>query len=446
MENEELEPFIADGISLGIPNPDATDVEMVDNVFFLDENGELHFRDEYIRSLGLDTVTLRDLTNRMKGVTLKDGKLYFQDSTLPKPVSLEELIGSYTSWQNKLTNGGIFWVGRTSITSAECDNIRVDVKGDPTSGANIEGGRVFVKDVNGNYPSFTTGTKAFSIDQYLLESDSNGLFDDGDFKTLNSSQWRWHDVPNLEIIIPPVDANKSATIIAKVSVRLIKSANPIIFRLIDDTSGVELDRVAIANDATESTEQQVTLTHYGDLVQKVQGLVAINCQCPSSLQQDILQSEPPHTLKVQFYVDDILTDDVITTTQNAAVVDSECILESTDVVKFSGLERRLIGLPNSISDEPIVNSSIDVVLYNVDKTDDVGRKTGTENFVNLTRKQVTFENPFSDANYSISLSSNKNINMWYEAKKPTGFVIMAEKSMTGRVDWTAMKLKFEGDA
>lgn len=449
---EELNPFICDGLSLGIPSDSPTDVSRLDNVLFLDQDGELHFRDEYIRGLTdvlgnpVETVTLRDLTTRMRGVYAADGKLYFYDDTVSRPYSLEEVIGAYINWKNRLTNGGIFWTGRTQINSAECDNIIIDVEGDPSLPVNTEGARHFIKDSIGEYSPNANGTKCFSIDQYLTEAQTDDAFANGTFKTISTGEWRWHDVPNLEILIPPVDLDVSSHILAKTSVRMVKTGNPVIFRLYDETSQEELDRVAIGNDASETTEQQVTLTHVGPLTPQSEELQRIDCQCPNPDQVEIIEEEPPHTIKVQFYVNEILTENVVVSTNAALVTGGECELETTDVIKYVGAERRLIGLPNVISEDPIVNSSIDVILYNTSQKDKVGRKSGSISLSNADLAKVEFENEFSDANYSITLSCNKNINIWYTNKKPSGFTIRAEKKFTGTVDWSALKLKFEGDA
>jgi len=449
---EELTPFICDGISLGIPNSDASEVSQIDNALFLDENGELHFRDEYIRTLTdilgdpIDSIKLQDLLNRMKGVYIKDGKLYLYDSSLTRAYSLNEIIGAYNEWKNKLTNGGIFWIGRTQINSSECNNIKIDITGDPTYPIDTEEGRYFVKDTDGNYINASSGTKVFSIDRYLLESEANGDFSDGTFRRTATNEWRWHNIPNLQIVIPPVDLNMSAHILAKLNVRLIKTETPIIFRLYDLTADIELDRVAIANDSSDSIEQQITLTQIGQLTPISEELQQINCQCPNTDQQDILTDEPAHTLIVQFYVDEILTDSVSVPSYSANASGGNCVLETIDVVKYVGLERRIIGLPNTISDETITNSSIDVILYNVSGTDNVGRKSGSISFTNNDLYLVKFETAFSDADYQITISCNKNINIWYTNKKSTEFTIRAEKKFTGTVDWSVLKLKTEGVA
>jgi hypothetical protein len=447
----ELEPFITDGISLGIPN-DTDTVEKIDNAIFLDEDGNMHFRDAYVRSLvnilgeDVDSITLEDLAGRMQGVYMANGKLYFQDSTTSRPYSLEEIIGAYIKWKDKLTNGGIFWIGRTQVTMAECDNIIVNIEGDPTLPPNEDESRIYIKDNDGNYSTNATGTQVFSLDQYLLEADADDEFSGGDFKTLPSGLWRWHDIPNLEILIPPVNTNISSHILAKTNVRMVQVQSPVVFRLYDETAEEELDRVAIANDADEPVEQQVTLTHVGALTNVVEGLQQVNCQCPSVNQDASVQEEPPHRLKVQFYVNEILTDNVVVTTQTALMTSGECALQDESVTKYVGVERRLVGLPNNIADEPIVNSSIDVLLYNVDPDDNVGRKSGNVTFTNKDIMQVEFDSSFSSTGYSISLSTNKNINIWHTNKKPSGFTIRAEKKFTGIVDWSALLTISEGEA
>jgi hypothetical protein len=448
---DELTPFICDGISLGIPTQDATNISAIDNAIFLDENGEMHFRDEYIRNsvniLGesVDTITLKDITSRMKGVYVVNGKLYLYDESVDRPYSLNEIIGAYTSWKNKLKNGGLYWIGRTQITSSECNNVMINVEGDPTFSVNSDDGRYFTKDSVGNYTDNAIGTKVFSIDQYINESITDGIFTVSTYKTLPTNEWRWHDVPNMEIIIPPVNADISARIVAKLSVRLIKTDTPIVFRLYDETSNIELDRVSISNNSVDICEQQVLLTYIGSMTPEYEQLNQIDCQCPTDNQQSVLMTEPSHTIKVQFYVNDILNDDVVISTFSAVSSAGDCMLISTDIVKFVGAERRIIGIPNSLTTEPIVNSSIDVILYNVSKNDTCGRKSGSVTISNNDIVNISFENPFTDSLYSITLSCNKNINTWYTNKKSSGFTIRAEKKFTGTIDWTAIKLISEGN-
>ena len=69
MSDSTSSPFLTDGISLGIPNNSATEIEQVDNAIFLDENGEMNFKDSYVAGLTdingnkIKSLKLRDLYN-----------------------------------------------------------------------------------------------------------------------------------------------------------------------------------------------------------------------------------------------------------------------------------------------------------------------------------------------------------------------------------------------
>lgn len=446
--NTTPDPFLSTGISLGIPNSSAQTIESLDNVLFLDENGYLHFRDSWLSQQTdvdgnlIDTVTLQDLWTRINGVYVKNGKLYFKDSTVTRPYSLKEIVESYTSYKNKFVNGGIWWIGRTSINNSECENIMVDINGDPNLGRNVSGGRIFTKTA-GSYPSFASGTKVFSIDRYLSET----TFVDGTYKIDASGDMRWHNVPNLKIVVPPFDTNKVFMLFAKTTIRLINVESPILFRLYDTTTESVIDTITIGNGTLDPISQQQTLTFSGSLSTYSETFQRLNCQCPTTTQQESAEEEPPHTLQVQFYVDDQLTTNIFT--QNCdEVVDGSGVYIPTDTttIKYDSLERRLIGFPNDITSEPITNSSIECIIFDTTKDDIVGRKSGSIQFSDQDLYKVEFDNDFSDSNYSISISCNKNINMFYSNKKSSGFTIRSEKKFTGTVDWIATKLKSEGDA
>lgn len=448
-ETNQNEAFLADGISLGIPNTSATSIEQIDNAIFVDSQGHLRFRDNFVKNLTdvngnpVTTLSLQDLYTRINGVHVVDGQLYFKDASVSRAYSLKELVEAYVQWKNKLTTGGIFWIGNVRATNGNCENLMVNVEGDPNLGVNadeISGvGRVYEKDTDGDYPSNATGTKVFSIDKYISD-----LTDD--YRFASDGTWLWHDIPNVKILIPPVDVNKASVIIAKTNIRLIKSEKAIIFRLFDKTTGEELDRKAVANDTPLAVEQQPVLTFFGSLPTYKEKLEKLACQCPTEDQKVALQEEPPHEIVVQFHVDDHLTENVYKTKAENISGSLYELVDDTTTVRYDALERRLIGYPTSVSDEPLVNSSIDVLIFDTNKNDAQGRKTGSKSFKSQDMLEVTFDSPYTSSEYSISLSCDKNINIWYTSKKSGGFVIRAEKKFTGTVDWIATKLKSQGDA
>jgi len=445
--------FLADGITLGIPNTSATDVQSIDNAIFLDADGKLHFKDNYTQNLvditgeKVETLTLEDLYTRIKGVYVSNGKLYFKDSSVTKAYSLQEIVGAYIDWKNKLTNGGIFWIGSKRFTDNDCNNLIVNINGDPNLATNTspEYGipRLFDKSINSAYPTFSVGTKTFSIDQYIKDYV-------GDWKNETDGSWKWHDVPNLKITIPPVDSNKVAFILAKTNMRLIMSDKAVVFRLFDKTNGIELDRKAVQNETPLPTEEQITLSYTGKIITVIEAIQKLNCQCPTTEQIALAETEPTHDLIIQFHVEEYYPD-----TSNFDVYGSKCEnvsgalyvpTEDTTDVRYKALERRVIGLPNGISDQPIVSSSIDVMIFDTTPTDIVGRKAGVIAFNNSDLQSITFDTAFSSSDYSITLSNNKNINVWYTNKTNQGFIIRTERKFVGQVDWIATKLKFQGDA
>lgn len=442
----QSEPFITDGISLGIPNDSATDITSLDNAISVDGDGNLIFKDNYTQTLTdingnkVNYIKLKDLFQRINGVYAVDGTLFFKDSTIPRAYSLKEIIDAYTQWKNKLTTGGIYWIGSTKITNNDCNNLIVNVNGD----ANLEEntpeqlgiGRTFTKLTQTNdYPSDAFGTKVFSIDRYLsLLDDYNTITTPNGYAYNSDGTMRWHDIPNLSIILPPLDANKACFILAKANIRMVKANSPILFRIFDKTANIELDRKAINNDSISTAEQQPILSFVGVLpIYTSQN--KIGCECGLGDESVLLENNPPHTLSIQFHTEDILTDNVTY---------SSC--ENVSGVHYRALERRILGFPNAISDTPITNMSVDVIIFDTNKSESVGRKAGNISFKNQNTTNITFDNPFTGSDYTISLSCNKNINIWYTNKKSTGFTIVSENKFTGTIDWIATKIKSQGDA
>lgn len=446
--NTPAEPFLTEGISLSVPNESATEISQLDNAIYVDSEGNINFRDYYTDTLtdengnAITSIKLKDLITRVKGVYAQDGKLYFKDSAVSRAYSLKELVDSYINWKERLSTGGIYWIGSTRITNNECNNAIVNVQGDPNLDVNvplIQGlARVYVKsDVTNNYPTDATGTKVFSIDEYLNNlSDYDKNVNPNGYAYTNEGALRWHQVPNLTLTLPPLDENKASVIIAKINTRLIKSSSPIIFRLVDTTTNTELDRKSVMNDGILPTEQQPILTYFGKMPE-YNSPEKLACACAEENEKIALQNNPIRVLAVQFNTQEKFT-------ENDPVTYSSC--ENVSGVHFHGLERRLLGLPNAISETPIVNMSIDAVIYDISKSDSIGRKAGNASFVNKDTYEVVFERPFTGSDYTVSLSCNKNINTWYINKKSSGFTIKSEVKMTGTVDWIATKLKFEGDA
>ncbi len=176
----------------------------------------------------------------------------------------------------------------------------------------------------------------------------------------------------------------------------------------------------------------------------------MNCQCPTAEQTASQTTEPTHEIVIQFHLEDQYLDNA-----NFDIYGSSCQnisgnlyvpeLDPTDV-RYKALERRIIGLPNSISSDPIVQSSIDIMIFDTTPTDIVGRKAGSSTFNNGDLMTVTFDTAYSSSEYSINLSNNKNINVWYTNRTNSGFTIRSERKFIGQVDWVTTKLKFEGNA
>lgn len=453
------DPFLVTGISLGIPNNNATSIENIDNAIFLDESGNLHFKDSWVPTqndvdgIPLQSISLRDLWLRTKGIYSKDGQLYFKDDVVKRAYSLSEIVSAYAETKSKFVNGGLWWIGRTSITNAECDNIKINPQGDPTLEPDTDGGRIFFKE-NDSYVSVSAGTEVFSIDRYLETT----TFTDGDFKTNVDGSARWHDVPNLKLVIPAIDETKALMILSKLPIHMIGIDTPILFRLYDATTGETLDKVSMQSGSFEPSDHHVVLNYYGVIPSFKDKFKKLKCDCPTTAQLDNSNQEPPHVLKVQFYVNDKINtlpgeqNNVLDNITIQSYIENHvcCGNVYTETIerdiKYLSYERRVIGLPNNVSDESIVSTTIDCVIFDITQEDKVGRKAGNVEFSNMDKYEVVFSNPFSSSDYTVTISCNKNINTYYTSKKSTGFIIRSEKKFSGTVDWIATKLVTEGAA
>jgi len=404
--------FFASGITLTKPAETGSSgsISDVSTALFIDSNGNLNFRDEYVKKiLGKDSLSLKELYTRAKGVFVKEGKLYFKDESISRAYSLEEIIGACRRWKENLTTGSLWWLGRTSIDHAACANLpRFD---DPTGM---------------NY--------VWSVDRFL--SQVNRLSTCGDDTPLtfyektvdpNTGLWRWWDVPGLELVIPPVtDQYKLGMIIAKLAYGTYNSPEPIIFRLYDQTAGKELARTSVIQGCEAKIMNPVTISYFGTMPSSAEdctapencGCVTIDCvtgdtacDAPDTGTTVLSKfSSGSHLLKIQFHVINY---------------------QPNHYERVFGIEQ---------DGEYLSTSTIDAVVFDANPSDKFAKKQGTVQFNGESQKIVNFGTPMSSTSYSISLSSNRNINIWYDNKSETGFRINAELPFSGYVDWSIVNL------
>ena len=62
---------------------------------------------------------------------------------------------------------------------------------------------------------------------------------------------------------------------------------------------------------------------------------------------------------------------------------------------------------------------------------------GDKQLKNANAIQVLFDTPMPNSDYSVTLTKDQNVKLWYDNKTLNGFTIRAERKMTCNIDWTA---------
>jgi hypothetical protein len=402
-------PLQANGITLASRINDSKAVSVS-----TDGNGNLVLLDDYVKkTLGMQTgITLQQLYTRVNGVyTNSEGQIVFNDPTLSRPYTLEEIVSSCANWQSSITNGSLFWMNRVETDHTSCANI--PLKATPTSSTFV----------------------FFSIDRFLYNLNQNAantcntdVFASPNlFTNPLTGEWIWYNIPGLQMVLPPIpDAYKLGQLLAKLTYDTYNSPEPICFRLYDQTAGVELTRSAVLNCNPCDVAFPVTLLYQGQMIDNsVQCNLPENCGCvtvecatgdPSCDTPEVgdtisqVYSAGSHLIQVQFHVFNYQTD------------------------HWS----RVLGMQQD--NNYLSKSSIDAVIYDTNTNLKYGKMNGTASFTGQTSLQVTFSTALQTTNYSISLSCNQNVNTWWQGKSTSGFIINAELPLTGSVDWTVTNI------
>ena len=386
-----------------------TNSNLVKVGMYPDENGNLHLVDDFVKNvLGKESVTLKDLYTRVNGIFSKDGQLFFKDNSISREYSLEEIIGACRRWKENLMTGSLWWLGRTEIDHSECANL--PRKTDPT----------------GEF-------KVWSVDRFLslltrtinCEDPTPLTFYEKTVDPLTGN-WKWWDVPGLEIVLPPVeDSFKVAMMFAKLSYKSYNSPEPIIFRLYDYTANKELARSAVIQGNEGQVMYPIPITYFGPIenineciADEGCGCVQIECidgdstcQAPDTGAVITKQfAKNSHLIKIQFHVLNYHPDHW----------------------------ERAFGV--EIDNTYLTTSTIDAVMFDINPNARFTRKHNTVTFSNQTEIVVTFDTPLLSTDYAINLSCSKNVNVWYDSKSTTGFRIKTEVPFNGFVDWTIINL------
>lgn len=290
---------------------------------------------------------------------------------------------------------------------------------------------------------------------------------DIDYKSMSQ---QWFDIENFDIVTQPIDNSKGIAINAHFNVTVSDShyQSTLEFRLIETSIGEVLDTCYIKNikedasymigDANRNkgctTIYPIALCYYGPVPQFACTTILNNntiddrnglwthptiVSATSNCAPGICINEEGNILKE-------LSENIMYSSDAQVIKNTEI---PTLMPRIFRVQWRLV--PNTEMSMPqnddinvfTINSAtnldeyrINASIYNMTLANNQRKiKQNIEQFVNQNRKQVMFLFPMSSTDYSISLIANQNVKVWYENKTETGFVIAAEREITGEVSW-----------
>lgn len=376
-----------------------------------DSAGNLVIRDKFVTEiLNRDSITLKELYTRAKGIYSRinskgQTELLFKDDTVSRSYSLNEIVNACQNWRKFLTSGSLWWVGRSEIDHSSCANLP---RQEDPDGVNV----------------------VWSVDRYLSQLNNIKTCDNVTPLTFfdmttdkNTGKPRWWDVQNLELVLPPIDSYKSAMIMTKLAFSSFNCSEPIMFRLYDVSTGVELARTASMQSNNGKLLYPLSLNYFGPLPIGANtnrfgnSTTASNQQCIEDCGcSDITCA----------------TQDPYCTTSNGNGSSSFASGSHLIKVQFRVVDyhpnhwERVFGVEfsNSSGDpEYATTSSMDAVIFNTSPDSKYTRLQGSANLQNKTEYDVVFSVPLANTSYSILLTPNNNVNCWYDAKTTTGFKI-----------------------
>lgn len=388
-----------------------------------DDKGNIVFRDNYVtKYLNKDSISLAELYSRTKAITYRDGQIYFKDASLQREYSLQEIVSSCSQWRRNLIAGSLWWAGRSETDHRSCANIP------KTNNSNDQ------LNVYWSVDKYMTDTTGVSVCEAVKPLSFYEKTTDPD-----TGAWKWFDIQNVELVIPPIeDTYKLAIIVAKLAYVQRKGSEPIIFRLYDATVGKELARATVVQNGSDYVHYPVSLAYVGNI--PVATFTSIN-----------LAKNNPASI-------------VCSTDEDCGCIDTTCVQGETACLNpnISYVDKQYA--PNShlikvqfhianfhpdywdryfgvdIDNQAAAVSSINAMIFDASPANKYVHRQGTATFNKVSSVDVVFDSPLSVSNYSINFSCNKNINVWYSNKSKTGFTINSELEFQGYVDWTILNI------
>jgi hypothetical protein len=297
----------------------------------------------------------------------------------------------------------------------------------------------------------------------------------------------WFDIPNLYMVIPPVENSTGVTITSTFAPYFTsRNDTRFEFRLYDATTDTQLDSLfvdtkqSLLEDLENISELDkgfvssfpLELSYFGPLPNAT-------CDEDTFKQRQNACADDVKT-QLRLNINDCLAEDVINEDSGFKVIADRYLKDSTAVKdnvvnlktpRIIKVQWRMLGNDDELSVLPtevqkgvpldlqkfVHADNISNMLFEFDGSDSgtmrlnanvysLGRnssgeqilKHGSIDFNDVDEVTVTFDfitKYEGDPDYSISLQCDRNIKVWWEGKTLKGFIIKSEKRFTGTVDW-----------
>jgi hypothetical protein len=313
----------------------------------------------------------------------------------------------------------------------------------------------------GDYSQFTVGGK-FNADNIV----------DVDYSIFNDV---WLDIDDFNIVTPKVTNDVGISLMASLNVDVKhRTETRFEFRLFDSVANKELDRCVVQTIDYEPTGQigsiqrdyvetyPIQLQYFGPISQikceeeiynKCASETDLNVMSHVAINAEDVFSDREVDEKFSFITNRI--GNLETSTGNTRGTTSGII--NIETPRIYRVQWRMVvdplvienGHKETLSDISFNNFSVRSDLFeislNLYSLGEVVKKKvlkqGIVTFKNETKKRVNLPlfSSSSSSSYSISLACSKNINVWYEDKTSSGFIIASEKEFDGEVTWIVNK-------
>jgi len=283
----------------------------------------------------------------------------------------------------------------------------------------------------------------------------------------------WFDVPDFYTVSPKISNETGISLLAALNVDILhRKKAKFEFRLFDSVAKAELDRIsieshdfkvfdrvgAVVKDKIETVPIQ--LSYIGPVPE----YTCNDSVVPVCSSEDSLNVRSHVSTNVEnTYSEDAVTEEFKVITDRLkennvqSKVQSDLEIINYNVPRIFRVQWRMVvdetdatlahkrDLTNIRFNSAVPRADDFDISLNVYSFGDVRKKkvlkAGVETFKNQTKKRINasfLTTSYSDA-YSVVLSCNKNINVWYEEKTNDGFTIVSEKPLTGEVSWIVNK-------